>query len=290
MRERSVTPRLSRRRLMLAGLGLAGLGRAAQAQAGARQPVVKAGPYRVLVDRITQNRSVVLEYPTGGNEGSGVRTQRTIQVQVAVLADAPGAGDQLTTFQIKTVTVERNGRPVELPHYGGPLESPNDPALVRAYLYVPSLPASVSEIRSIDGEIVSYDRTAPFEVEVPLDGSSPRPVEKDGITVTVREWAQDGNTARVVVWLDAPAGSLLVNNATDGSYGLALLNQDGRAAPIGAGSLLQVRANQAEIRMAYASVPGTATRLRVRLLHRVGPRRVHPFSLEHIPLSRPGKG
>src|SRR5688500_7496410 len=133
--------------VLLAGLPAGSL-------AEGRQPAVKAGPYRVVVDRITQNRSVVLDYKTGSQASGGVRTQRTVQIQVAVLSDQPGGKEGLATFQIKSVMGERNGRLVELPHYGGPLETPNDPALVRAYLYVPSMPPSLSEIRSIDGEIM----------------------------------------------------------------------------------------------------------------------------------------
>ena len=253
------------------------------------QPVVKVGPYRVAVDRITQNRSVVLDYKTGQQQSGGVRTQRTVQVQVAVHSDVPGAREGLTTFQIKSVLMEKNGRPVELPHYGGPLETPNDPALVRAYLYVPSLPASVAEIRTIDGEIVSYERSAPLEVEFPLEGALPRTIEKDGVKVTLREWAQDGPSARAVLWVEAPAGGLIVNTATDGSNGLTLLNTQGRPALVGVGSMLQVRAHQAEFRMAYNSVQGTAAKIRLRFLHRAGPRRVWPFRLEHIPIApRPG--
>lgn len=261
-----------------------------QAQGPVKQPEVKVGPYRVVVDRITQNRGVVMEYQTTGQANPSLRVQRTVQVQVAVLGEEPGARDQLSTFQIKSVLVERNGRPVELPHYGGPLEAPNDPSLVRAYLYVPSLPATLKELRAIEGEIVSYTKTEMLDVEVPLEGAAPQTVEKDGVKVTVREWAQEGPAVRVVLWVEAQPSSLLLNTTTDGSYGVTLYNREGRATLVGAGNMLQVRPHQAELRMSYSSVQGQVAKVRLRLLHRVGPRKVYPFRIERVPIAvRPGR-
>jgi hypothetical protein len=146
------------------------------------------------------------------------------------------------------------------------------------------LPPSLSELRAIEGEIVTYENTSPFEVEIPVDGALPRTVEKDGIKVTLREWAVDGSSARVLLWAEAPPSSLIVNTVNDGSYGVSLLSADGRAAVLGAGSMLQVRNNQAEYRMVYSSFRGTPARIRLKFLHRAGPKRVYPFKIERIPI------
>jgi hypothetical protein len=266
------------------------LAASAAAQNAVRQPMVKAGPYRIAVDRITQNRTLTLKYETGDRSNSGVTSQRTIQLQVAVFGETEAANAGLATFQIKSVVVDRNGRSEELPHYGGPLENPNDPALVRGYLYVPAMPPSVAEIRSLEGEIVSYEHTGPFEMDVPITNSVPSTVEKDGVKVTLRDWSQDGAIARLTLVVDAPASSLVVNTVNDGSYGVTLVNKDGHPALLGAGSMIQPRPNQAEYRMAYNSLQGTPDHLRLRFLHRAGPRKVYPFKVEHIQIPpHPGR-
>lgn len=251
---------------------------------GPRQPLVTAGPYRVGVDRITQSRTLMVDYSAAPGGPSSVKSQRTIQLQVAVFGDGRQARDALATFEVKKVVMERAGRSTELPHYGGPLEMPNDPAFVRGYLYVPSLPPSLNELRSVEGEIVAYENTAPVEIEIPVAGPVPHSVEKDGIKVTLREWASDGGTARLLLWVEAPASSLIVNTVNDGSYGVSLLSTEGRPAVLGAGGMQQVRSNQAEYRMVYSSLRGTPDRIRLKLLHRAGPKRVYPFKIERIPI------
>jgi hypothetical protein len=249
-----------------------------------KQPSTKVGPYRVTVDRISPNRTVTLEYATSPTSISSYNSRRTVQLQVAVMGDDASAVAGLATFQIKTVTVERKGRAVELPYYGGPMENPNDPAIVRAYIYVPGLPAAAEELRSLEGEIVSYDRTAPFEVELPLDGMVPKTVEKDGVKVTLRELSWEGGIARFVLWVDAPPNTVIVNTTNDGSYGVSLFNEKDRSAPPAAGTMVQVRSNQAEYRMSYHSVQGTPNRIRLQFLHRGGSRKVYPFRVERIPV------
>lgn len=273
--------------LALGVLGAAG-GVAAQQ---IRQPVVAAGPYRVMVDRITQNRTVTLDFALpGGRPPDGVATQRSVQFQVAVLPKDPKTAPQISTFQVKSVTVRQNNRPVDVHHYGGPLESPNDPALVRAYLYVPAMPANAQELNSIEGEIVSYERNGPFEIEIPTAGDLPRTVEKDGVKVTIREWVHDGASGRLIMWVEAPNNSLIVNSANDGSYGVALINDAGRTLSTGSGTMLQVRSNQAEYRMNYFSIQGKPTTIRLRFLHRAGARQVYPFKLENITVPPRPKG
>jgi hypothetical protein len=248
-----------------------------------RLPLAKVGPYRVVVDRITHNRGVTIDYGPDGKV-AGYKPQRTAQLHVAVLTDEPSARSALATFQIKGATVERTGRALEVPYYGGPLENPNDPAIVRAYVYLPGLPGTIEEIRSLEGEIVSYDRTSQTEMEIAVEGPLPRTVEKDGIKLELREWSYEGGSPRLVLVMEAPPGTVIVNTTNDGSYGVSLLNEKGQAAPPASGTMLQLKSNLAEYRTTYQSVQGTPTRIKLQFLHRGGTRRVYPFKVERIPI------
>lgn len=250
-----------------------------------RQPAGKAGPYRVAVDRISHNRKVSVNYRVGGDsrDPGPAQFSRTVHLQLAVFATEPWAGPGLATFQIKGVTTETVNRTIDLPHYGGMLETPTDGAVLRAYLYLPNFPLGAKEVRTVEGEIVAYEKSAPVEIEIPLDGAKvPAPVTKGGLRATVREWEIEGDTARVVLWLEAPANTVLINTSTDGTYGVSLLNEAGRAANTLGGAMLQPRANQAEYRVGFQNLRGAPARLRVRLLHRAGARKVFPFRVEGI--------
>jgi hypothetical protein len=251
-----------------------------------------SGPYRVVVDRVSHNRKVTVNYRVGGGsrEPGPAQFSRTVHLQLAVFARETWAGPGLATFQIKGVTADTDRRSYDLPHYGGMLETPTDGAVLRAYLYVPNFPLGAREIRAIEGEIVAYEKSAPLEIEIPLDSPKvPLHVEKGDVRVSVREWDVEGDTARAVLWVEAPPNSMLINTTTDGTYGVSLHNAAGRSANTLGGAMLQPRANQAEYRVGFQNLRGEPAKLKLRVLHRSGPRRVFPFRVERVPIpERPG--
>lgn len=244
-----------------------------------------AGPYRVIVDRVAHNLKVTLNYDTGTKppEGAPAQFSRSIHLQVAVATKDPAAGPGLSTFQVKSVTADNGTRVLELPHYGGMLDSSSDDAVLRAYIYLPSFPLAAKEVRAIEGEITSYERSSPVQIEIPVvPGKLPEPVEKDGIRATVKEWEADKEEIRAVIWLEGPPNTVLINTSTDGTYGVALLNDAKKPAHTQGGSLIQPRPNQAEYRVGFLNLKGTPEKLKIQLLHRSGPRRVYPFRIEHV--------
>jgi len=251
----------------------------------ARRAEAVAGPYRVVVDRIAHNLKVTLNYDDPG-KGAGkgpAQFSRTAHLQLAVFAKDAAAGPGLSTFQVRGVTADNGMRVVELPHYGGSLETANDGAVLRAYVYLPNFPLAAKEVRAIEGEIVAYERSTAVEIEIPVTaGKVPGPVEKDGIRATVREWEQDKDEIRAVIWLEGPPNTVLINTTTDGTYGVALLNNSQKPANTQGGSLIQPRPHQAEYRVGFLNLRGTPEKLKIQLLHRSGPRRVYPFRVEHI--------
>lgn len=266
-----------------AGLTLALLG--GSSGDPARRSAAEAGPYRVVVDRIAHNRKIILNYDTPEKAADGAPAQftRTVHLQLAVFAKDLAAAAGLSTFQIRGVTAENGTRVVELPHYGGMLETANDGAALRAYIYLSNFPLAAKEVRAIEGEIVAYEHSTPIQLEIPVTvGTIPAPVEKNGIRATVREWEQEKDEIRAVISLEAPPNTVLINTTTDGTYGVSLLNNLQRPANTQGGSMIQARSNHAEYRVGFINLRGTPEMLKIKVLHRSGPRRVYPFRIEHM--------
>lgn len=245
-----------------------------------------AGPFRVVVDRVAHNRKISVTYRSAGDSRPPTPPQftRTVHLQLAVFADEKWAGPGLATFQVKGVTAETANRTVDLAHYGGMLETPTDGAVLRAYLYVPNFPLGPTEIRSVEGDIVAYEKSSHVELEIPLDGDkAPAPVVQAGIRATVREWELEGDSAQAVIWVEAPANTVLINTSTDGTYGVSLVNAAGRSANTLGGALLQPRVNQAELRVGFQNLRGAPAKLKLRFLHRAGARKTYPFRIQNIP-------
>jgi len=256
------------------------------------RPLTAVGPFRIGVDRIYQSRSAAVTFsaPPGGGRFALV-SRRTVQLQLGVFTDDPAAAAGLSTFQVSGVSALLGGRLIDLQHHGDRLETPNDTAVVRAYVYLGSVPPEVRELLAIEGQVVAYEKSTHLEIDVPLAGAAlPRPVEVDGVTATVRELSVDGGTAQVTLSLQAPTLSVLMSGGSDGSYGVSLHGPEGRPAACLGGAFIQPRPNQAEYRLTFQNLRGAPTRVRVRVLHRGGARRVFPFRLERVPLALPAPG
>jgi len=270
------------------GLALPVRGTAApEPSAPPRRPVLNVGPYRVQLDRITAARNRILNYRVPGVERDErpLDSRCTVQMQVAVFATDPTAGPGLATFQVHMVTAEERGRVGEAPHYGGLIDTADDGALLRAYLYMPSFPALAREVRTIEGEIVAYEKTEPLRIEVPLPGLKfPASAEKDGVRATVRELTTEGGGARLTLSLEGPPSSILLNGKVAGGYGVSLLDLEGRPASLATGNLVNPRPNQSEYRLAFSNLRAAPSKVVVQIIHRGGARRVYPFRFERVPL------
>lgn len=279
--------------LIRSSLFSAALGAAALAQEPGRPPAAQAGPYRVVVDRISQNTNLAVNFGAGAapaaRPASSIEVRRMVQMQVSVFAATPEAAAALTTFQISGVAVQAGGRLLQLTPFGGMLDNPAGNTVLRAYLYVPTFPASAREVRAVEGQLVGYETARDMEIDIPVaDGAAPKTVEKDGVKATLREYSFDGESAQLVLWLEGPATSALVNTATDGAYGMQLLDAEGRPATSSGGSFINFRPNTAEYRLGFNSLKRPPTTIRVKFLHRGGARRTYPFRIEGIPIpSRP---
>lgn len=250
-----------------------------------RRPEAAAGPYRVLVERISASRTVNLLYRQEAPADPGqFQQRRTVQLQLAIHAPDAASAAGLTRVDFFGVTAEAGGKIHEVGHYGGKLETATtSKAVLRGYLYAPTLPGEATEIRSLEGEILAYEHSTPVEVEVPLQPPF-REVEQDGVRVTVRELTVSEGTARVTLSAEGPASSVLIAPGDDGNHGVRLLDRQNRLTSLGGGSLLQPRPQRLEYRVTFQSVRTAPRSLRVKVTKQHGRRSVWPFRLERIPL------
>ena len=250
-----------------------------------RRPVeTRAGPYRVVVDRVSHNRTTSVQYDPATGEAQAPEVRRQVQVQIGVYTTDPLAASALATFQLSSMLCRVGRRTEEISHYGGQLESPNDKAQLRAYVYAPIFPAEPGEIAALEGEISAYDRATLVSLEVPLTRPLPASAEADGVKVTVREMVRDGDHARVVLETETGAKNTLAAPSPDGSHGVELISREGLPATSVGGSLVQNRQNRLEYRLGFLRLRGDPGRLRVRVVRQSGERKVYPFRLEKIPL------
>lgn len=292
--------RLSHGWILLALVGAAVLESAAviaEPVGAVKQPETKVGPYRVVIDRVAESRNTQIVYgtPSSPKAVGGVQSRRTVQLQLGVMTESKSAAAGLASLQVQGLSVQNGARTAALSYYGGILESPNDVAVLRAYLYIPNYPVNGAEIRTLEGQITAWDQSDEMEIEVPLEGPSPWSAEKGGVKATVSALTVEGGSARLSVNLEAPKTNALLSPTNDGTYGVSLLNRENRPAMATGGNSLQQQENTASYRLGFQNLKGEAAKVRVRLVHRRGPRRTYPFRIEHItiptrPLAPPEQG
>jgi hypothetical protein len=233
---------------------------------------------------MSHNRKVTVSFAPGEADSKRIRSARGVNLQLGVYAREKGKAPGIAAFQITGVTAGTDARPLRLPFYGGMLELPDESALVRAYVYASGIPAAATELRSLEGQIIAYDRSGPVEIDVPLEGGAPATAQVEEVKATLRELSARPGTASATIAVEAPANTTLTSTSGDGGYGVSLLNQDRRPARVAGGSARNLRPNLIEYRLSFDGIEGTPTLLHLRLLRRGGTRRVFPFRVEHIPV------
>src|SRR5207253_2963100 len=95
------------------------------------------------------------------------------------------------------------------------------------------------------------------EIEVPLDGGPyPRSAEKAGLKATVKSLTVQGRDAQLALEVEGPSNTTLMNAVNDGTYGVALLNREGRPAIPGGGTMTQPRPNLTTYRLGFQTLRG----------------------------------
>lgn len=282
--------------LAAAGWCLAGAGATAAAPVAAPlRPETVAGPFRIVVERVTQSLSTTQVFPkeAGDRHPGEFQQRRNVQLHLGVYPAAPalqpGAGEGLTRLDIHGVTVREGTRQLELGHYGGRLESGSKEALLRGYLYAPAFPVRTAEIEVIEGEIVAYEHSTPVELELPLTderhpSGKPERVEKHGVRLTLREVTVSQGTARLTLSVDGPPGSVLITPTEEGTHGASLYDHRAQKVSPGGGSLSQPQPHLLDYRVTFLNLKDRPAMLRVRLLKQHGARQVYPFRLKRIPV------
>ncbi len=288
-----------------------GAGSVAACAADRPCPETRSGPYRLVVERITQNqytqalfvppperlqssapgspepvRGVGRERAAAhGAGGPLARTgRRNVQIQLRLLADDAESAAAVELLAVHTLVVTQSGVPVQVAHYGGQLEDLED-AVLRAYVYATDVGLQTSEVRSIEGEVVSAEHVRLLTVELPLQGL-PAQRESHGVRFSVTGCTLRGNSATVRLTARPPAGTRVIPAGADAAYGARLLAEAGAAPAAGSSTLNLTTAGELELELSFQGVRGTPDQLRLPLILRSGSRRCYPFQLGTIPLPR----
>ena len=253
-----------------------------------RRPEARVGPYRVLVEQVTASEYLQELLGIAAGARPAATGRRSAHLQLRLVGDTAESSAAVDLFAVHALTVEADGRAVEVAHYGGPLENADD-AVLRAYVYAGDVGMSTREIRSVEGEITAFEHAEEVRAELPLEpGAS---VLANGARFTISECSTRDGMIGVRLLGRPPAGAQLLAAALDGTYGIDLLTESGTSATPAGSTLGTTADGDAEFDLAYQLRRGVARRLSIRALIRSGARHVYPFRIEHVPLpARPERG
>ena len=262
---------------------------AAGAAPDERRPEAEAGPYRLVVDRITQTTQARVTYRSDDGKGGGSST-RTVQLQLSIFGRDPETTRRLAVFQLETLSVGAGKGYVELPHFGGILDAAANGA-VRVFTGAPNVPLAAEEI-GLAGQLVAYEKSGPVELEIPLSADRfPMRTESEGVIITVNELdtAAEG-AARLHLSLEASPETFLQSIGATAPYGVSLLDVEGRPATPIEGSLARPAGGRLEYRVRFKNVRAKPAALRVRVVRRGGRQFTYPFRLQRLPIPRRREG
>lgn len=251
-----------------------------------KQPEARCGPYRVLVERVTQSQYLQESLrPAPTTTG-----RRSAHVQLRLVADNPEAAAGVEIFSVNRVVAEAGARKAEVAHYGGPLENADD-CVMRAYVYASDVGLATTRLAAIGGEITAFERAQTVSVDLPLD-EIPLQRSSEGVHYSLAAASVQQDEATIALKVQPPAGSQAVAPSGDGAYGIQLLCKNAEG-PAMSGSSTAAAGSDGAITfsLTYHGLKGPAplagAKLRVPLLLRSGQRRVYPFEIQNIPL--PGR-
>jgi hypothetical protein len=104
------------------------------------------------------------------------------------------------------------------------------------------------------------------------------------VRVALVEAKQSGAEIQVAVDLDAPAGTILYPRVTDGTYGVTLLDRQGRGASANGGTLTQSRPYQLRLRLGFSNLRAQPGKLVLPIAYLGGDRHTYGFRIERIPI------
>ena len=256
------------------------------ATAAGRSPVVKAGPYTVTIEQIIHSRSTTLYYrlPKAARQPPS-RVNRAVQIHLRVDSPDAGAAAGLGVLRISRFRVRAGGKSVDAPHFGGKIDAMGGEPLVRAYLYVPSLQASVHRIDLIEGELIAFEPS--FDLKLvwkPQEDALPRTQDTHGIKVTLLSLKRGGTTALLRFRAEAPPGMTLVVPADVPYHGVSLWTGKRRTGTFSTGNVRVLAPNLLEYELAFSRVREPLDEIRLRLAARGGRRHSYPFRFRDLPI------
>src|SRR5262249_37768623 len=118
-----------RSRIGLAALLVLAAGAAAAAPEPGknRPPESRVGPYRVVVEKVTEQQYAQALFLAQNDAKAPARSgRRSAHISLRLVAETPEASLAVEQFAVHAATVSTPEGEMEVPHYGGPLEDSDD--------------------------------------------------------------------------------------------------------------------------------------------------------------------
>lgn len=245
--------------------------------------------YRVVVEQVSHNRSLSLNFPEMGLTPAPTGGQ-SVSLNVAVQAPTPAAALGISGFGGPMKAVLAQGGAVNV-HAGGDEEgAPVAGRVWRGMMYAESFPVNTEALRELQGELVVYPnaRRAKFEWQLPAQLPATRTIPGlEGYKATLREVQTKGKQCTIVLVVERPKAVLVNDRHPDLPYGIGVYTAKGGQLQLH--QVDQRPRNTAdrvamEYRLTYAELQDAPGKVQMENLVRWGTPRKISFKFRDVPL------
>src|SRR5262245_22964128 len=239
-----------------------------------------AGLYRVLVERVVQSASLVLDFTEPRKEPDDEGKQ-TVYVHLLVTAPERDQACAIAALGEGLAGVTDSGQKLELRPYAAPEAGPADGRSWRACLLAQDVDVRARALKEVTGELVVYPKSRAIRVEFSTRNPLPQTKTIDGVRVTLHEYQFANQEAKVVVSEQWPAGATLGRLRDEvpfgvtaaGGTGVPAIASEGRAETVDAAGAAPGR----RLQLLFTDLAAAPNLITVEALLRSGAPQTVPF-------------
>ena len=263
----------------------------ARADTRPRAPEVTVHGFRVVAERVAQQQSFSLEFPTdaaGAPKADGKRTGRqAVTVHLAIYPPDPKQINQIDSLTPHLVAYTPANTAVSLRSFQYDETSPEAAGVWRAQVVAQELDPDVQRLQRLHGELLVYPRARKASIELPLAGKAPHTGEVEGFHVTVKSVRQAPSLVTAVVEVQYPSDLNVSYPNPEMPGGIAAVTPVGTTVVPGSSSTSGTDKNGTTTRVysvTFTEMRELPAKIRVEALLRTGTPQKVPFTLPDIPL------
>lgn len=271
--------------LATAALLAAGSSAAPPPAARPAAPEIRAGDYRLVLEKLTQSENVVLEFDDQGRASTSARLN--LNLQVAVHSRLPQQRLNLDGLDSRVLAFSQAGRPVSFQMYRLEDAEAARSGIWRALLMAQDADPDLVRLEKLQGQLVVYPRAAVTTLDFPLTAKLPLKLQQGDLTAVLKELKRDGERVSATLEVEWPAGARVSRPNPELPYGISLRTaQGGPVAPSGGSS--SVLPGKEGLGMRYSAsfseVREPASAVRLELIVRSGTPAKIPFQFPTLTL------